>query len=101
MSKDSNNPTASHRTFVARLTALFPPGTLPVAVGLIATGLTAYAYLILTARVLGPSRYTPFFRYFGRWSFWLDPKSSYHSSRKSEGYWLFVVLMVWVVVVQS
>lgn len=34
-------------------------GTIPVSVGLIITGATAYAYLILTARVLGPAKYAP------------------------------------------
>jgi len=39
--------------------AVLPVGTLPVSVGLIITGATAYAYLILTARVLGPAKYAP------------------------------------------
>jgi O-antigen/teichoic acid export membrane protein len=34
-----------------------PPGTLPVGLGLVVTGVTAYGYLLLTARVLGPARY--------------------------------------------
>ena len=39
--------------------AALPVGTVPVSVGLVITGATAYAYLILTARVLGPARYAP------------------------------------------
>ncbi len=39
--------------------AVLPEGTIPVSVGLIITGATAYAYLILTARVLGPAKYAP------------------------------------------
>lgn len=42
-----------------RLTDTLPPGSVPVGVGLIVTGVTAYAYLILTARILGPARYVP------------------------------------------
>ena len=36
-----------------------PPGTQAVGVGLVVTGIMAYAFLILTARVLGPERYVP------------------------------------------
>jgi O-antigen/teichoic acid export membrane protein len=36
---------------------IFPPGTVAVGVGLVVTGITAYGYLLLTARVLGPTRY--------------------------------------------
>ena len=39
--------------------AVLPLGTIPVSIGLIITGATAYAYLILTARVLGPAKYAP------------------------------------------
>jgi O-antigen/teichoic acid export membrane protein len=39
--------------------AVLPLGTIPVSVGLVITGITAYAYLILTARVLGPAKYAP------------------------------------------
>ncbi|HVX21079.1 MAG TPA: hypothetical protein VHB02_07015 [Acidimicrobiales bacterium] len=42
-----------------RLLSALPPGTLPVCIGLVVTGVTAYAYLILTARVLGPDKYAP------------------------------------------
>jgi O-antigen/teichoic acid export membrane protein len=42
-----------------RLTDTLPPGSVPVGVGLIVTGVTAYAYLVLTARILGPARYVP------------------------------------------
>jgi O-antigen/teichoic acid export membrane protein len=42
-----------------RLIDALPPGSIPVGVGLLVTGVTAYAYLILTARVLGPSKYVP------------------------------------------
>lgn len=42
-----------------RLTDALPPGTVPVGVGLLVTGVTSYAYLVLTARILGPARYVP------------------------------------------
>ena len=42
-----------------RLIDALPPGSIQVGVGLLLTGVTAYAYLILTARVLGPSKYVP------------------------------------------
>jgi O-antigen/teichoic acid export membrane protein len=42
-----------------RLLETLPPGSIPVGVGLLVTGVTAYAYLILTARILGPSKYVP------------------------------------------
>jgi O-antigen/teichoic acid export membrane protein len=42
-----------------RLTNALPPGSIPVGVGLLLTGVMAYAYLILTARILGPSKYVP------------------------------------------
>ena len=37
-----------------------PEGTIPVGAGLVFAGATAYAFLILTGRVLGPERFTPF-----------------------------------------
>lgn len=38
---------------------LVPPGTLPVAAGLVVSGVTAYGFLSVTARALGSARYTP------------------------------------------
>lgn len=37
----------------------FPAGTVPVGAGLLLAGITAYAYLALAARALGPQRYAP------------------------------------------
>jgi O-antigen/teichoic acid export membrane protein len=42
-----------------RLIDALPPGSVTVGVGLTVTGMTAYAYLVLTARILGPTRYVP------------------------------------------
>jgi O-antigen/teichoic acid export membrane protein len=39
-------------------TKLLPSGTLPVAVGLIVSGMGAYGFLVISARALGPSRYS-------------------------------------------
>src|SRR2546421_3922786 len=44
---------------VRRLTAVLPPGTIPVGGGLVVSGLTAYAFLTIASRALGPTRYTP------------------------------------------
>lgn len=46
-------------TLTRQAVAVLPQGTIPVSIGLIVTGATAYAYLILTARVLGPAKYAP------------------------------------------
>jgi len=42
-----------------RLSVALPPGTTAIGAGLIVSGVTAYAYLVLTARILGPTRYVP------------------------------------------
>lgn len=36
-----------------------PDGTLPVAIGVVVLGITAYGFLIVSARALGPERYAP------------------------------------------
>jgi len=41
----------------ARLLHLLPQGTVKVGVGLLIQGLTAYAFLVVSARALGPERY--------------------------------------------
>lgn len=46
-------------SLIRQAIAVLPMGTIPVSIGLIITGATAYAYLILTARVLGPTKYAP------------------------------------------
>ncbi len=45
----------------SRMTALregnpLPPGTIAVGAGLAVTGLASYAYLVISARVLGPAQ---------------------------------------------
>ncbi|MEI7858199.1 MAG: hypothetical protein WCI26_00065 [Acidimicrobiales bacterium] len=64
--RHDGRPSASPRGGSGRISSLtrqavavLPEGTIPVSVGLIITGATAYAYLILTARVLGPAKYAP------------------------------------------
>ena len=43
----------------ARQRSPLPPGTTSVGVGLIVAGVSAYAFLAISSRALGPSRYTP------------------------------------------
>lgn len=52
-------PPLRPRQLIARTTANnpLPEGTIPVGVGLVIAGATAYGFLILTGRILGPERY--------------------------------------------
>jgi len=50
--------TASRRQRLARINPL-PAGTAPIAAGLAVSGLTAYGFLAITARALGPKAYAP------------------------------------------
>ena len=57
MSGDLTGITATLRRLAHR--ASLPSGTVPVAVGYAVSGLTAYAFLAITSRALGPVRYAP------------------------------------------
>lgn len=42
---------------IAKLVALFPPGTVPIAAALLVTGITAYAFLAVASRALSAHQY--------------------------------------------
>jgi O-antigen/teichoic acid export membrane protein len=50
--------TGSIRQWAASALRTLPPGTIPVGIGLVASGLSAYGFLAVSARALGPERYS-------------------------------------------
>ncbi|MDQ3680167.1 MAG: hypothetical protein M3378_06425 [Actinomycetota bacterium] len=48
---------ARARVRPGRLLGVLPPGTVPVGAGLLVNGVSAYGFLVLSARALGPERY--------------------------------------------
>ena len=47
------------RSFLERIRGTLPNGTLSVGTGLVVSGLTAYGFLVISARALGPEKYAP------------------------------------------
>ncbi|MHB8439298.1 MAG: lipopolysaccharide biosynthesis protein [Acidimicrobiales bacterium] len=48
---------SGERTPIARFADALPPGTVAVFVGLVVTGVTSYAFLVISGRTLGAARY--------------------------------------------